>query len=683
MPDQEASKALRDAVEKHDGLARVGLIHSIGERRNPHDAGFLIRMLRLDDPAAVRATVQALGQVGGRRAVAGLTLARLGASDDLLPVIDDALLSCAGVMVQSEDESGTTALLLEGLAGPGTSPVARAGAITLLAEYKGDEAGPFVLDSLKDDMPVVREAAASVLRETAQVSTLAFVKEALPDLPPDVSIMAVSALTSRCDTQSLELEAVISELAWSHADSSVRIACLESLARVGDKKAMLVLACAAASTSDAEATVARQALAMLSSSSCDTQMAQLLQSPNLASRLEQEAIRLTSGKPDAAEWARKPSATAIRIAIAHALATRFVQGPQLTTLMQVATNDSDATVRAACIESIGDLAPEQAITTVAQRIAGDQDASVRAAAETALVAIARKHEASQKAAQALLAELNATAITDTGAASVLQALGEIGHDDAIPALSAAWKSGTAPIQEAAIRALAKWPTVSAISELEAIAQQASSESLRILALRDYFRLVPLVSEASAQETAQRYEQGINIAQRNDEKVLGIRGLGETPDSLSVEILKRLTAIPELTQEASAALDNLAKRQMTVSASHQSEEAGKAIDGDLSTRWTTGVPQQDGQWFMLDLGWAKTVSSLVLDAGSSVGDYPRSYAVYVSDNDSSWGEPVAKGVGSNARFEMSFTPAKGRFVRIVQTGSDGLWWSIHELSIQAE
>ena len=126
---------------------------------------------------------------------------------------------------------------------------------------------------------------------------------------------------------------------------------------------------------------------------------------------------------------------------------------------------------------------------------------------------------------------------------------------------------------------------------------------------------------------------------------------------------------------------LAERVKKVSASHNSGEANKAIDGDIKTRWTTGASQKAGQWYLVDMGWEQTVSKVVLDAGSSKGDYPRGYEVYVSNNNENWGQPVAKGDGKAARLEISFAPKVGRFVRIVQTKAEtGLWWSIHDLKI---
>jgi mono/diheme cytochrome c family protein/glucose/arabinose dehydrogenase len=126
-----------------------------------------------------------------------------------------------------------------------------------------------------------------------------------------------------------------------------------------------------------------------------------------------------------------------------------------------------------------------------------------------------------------------------------------------------------------------------------------------------------------------------------------------------------------------------RKQWKVSASHHSRSAQLAIDGDIKTRYDTGTNQVPGMWFQVELPEAVTISGLQLDAGDSSQDFPRGYKVELSDDGRAWGEPVATGKGRGAVTDIFFPPAKGRFIRIAQTGSaDGLYWSIHELNIFA-
>ena len=128
---------------------------------------------------------------------------------------------------------------------------------------------------------------------------------------------------------------------------------------------------------------------------------------------------------------------------------------------------------------------------------------------------------------------------------------------------------------------------------------------------------------------------------------------------------------------------LSRNGWVVSASVGGSSAANAIDGDISTRWTSGVSQTNGMWFQVDTGlWpAPTFNQIVLDAGTSTSDYPRGYQVNVSNDGSNWGSPVTTGAGSSAVTTINFASQTARYIRVTQTGSvPGLWWSIHEFNV---
>jgi hypothetical protein len=109
----------------------------------------------------------------------------------------------------------------------------------------------------------------------------------------------------------------------------------------------------------------------------------------------------------------------------------------------------------------------------------------------------------------------------------------------------------------------------------------------------------------------------------------------------------------------------------------------AIDNSLGTRWSSGVYQAAGQWFQLDLGSAQTFQRLVLDSTDSPFDYPRGFAVYLSDNGTDWTSQraVASGTGSGTLTTITLPAAvTARYVRIVLTQSGPYWWSIHDLGV---
>jgi hypothetical protein len=140
--------------------------------------------------------------------------------------------------------------------------------------------------------------------------------------------------------------------------------------------------------------------------------------------------------------------------------------------------------------------------------------------------------------------------------------------------------------------------------------------------------------------------------------------------------------PEHLDESRLTLD---RAKWTVSASQLNDDAAKAIDGDIKTRWGTGRGQKPGDWFTIDLGETRTVRRLVLDAAQSGSDYPRGYKVMVSDDGETWQGPIGVGEGETKPLTViPVLPTAGRYVRIIQTGDgENWWWSIYEMQILAE
>lgn len=122
---------------------------------------------------------------------------------------------------------------------------------------------------------------------------------------------------------------------------------------------------------------------------------------------------------------------------------------------------------------------------------------------------------------------------------------------------------------------------------------------------------------------------------------------------------------------------------SLSASSNSNKLVNALDGDVSTRWDTGVQQADGQYLLVDLGSEQTFDRIVLDSEASKNDYPRNYAISVSDDNSNWQTVVYNGAGDSATTTIDFHDKTARYIKIEQTGSSSkYYWSVHELAIYA-
>ncbi|MEV4641367.1 glycoside hydrolase family 30 beta sandwich domain-containing protein [Actinoplanes sp. NPDC049548] len=119
--------------------------------------------------------------------------------------------------------------------------------------------------------------------------------------------------------------------------------------------------------------------------------------------------------------------------------------------------------------------------------------------------------------------------------------------------------------------------------------------------------------------------------------------------------------------------------VSASTSNPTEPPGRAVDGDAATRWSTGRGMKAGDWFQVDLGANQTFNQVVLDTTGSSGDSPRGYQLFVSDDGTNWGRPIATGQGSPVT-KILVPQVTARYLRVVNQGDAGGWWSIHELNV---
>lgn len=106
-------------------------------------------------------------------------------------------------------------------------------------------------------------------------------------------------------------------------------------------------------------------------------------------------------------------------------------------------------------------------------------------------------------------------------------------------------------------------------------------------------------------------------------------------------------------------------------------AARASDAEAFTRWTTGRPQQPGQWLALDLGRERPLDRLVLDTGVSTGDFPGAFDVQVSPDGSDW-RTVGSGTGSGQLTTVEVPDRPVRHVRVLLTGARDSWWSVADV-----
>jgi HEAT repeat protein len=113
IPGDEAVAALRDALTKVGGLQKVGVINSLGARRDSAAVSSLTTFLADADPQVAAAAAAALGDVGNSEAAASLSAFASKAPPALRAALADASLHCAERLLTAGKKAEATALYKE------------------------------------------------------------------------------------------------------------------------------------------------------------------------------------------------------------------------------------------------------------------------------------------------------------------------------------------------------------------------------------------------------------------------------------------------------------------------------------------------------------------------------------------------------------------------------------------
>ena len=644
----EAGEALREALSNLDGNLKIGVLGSIGQRGD-RDAVPQISPLITDGNIDVaRAAIETLGRIGGPEAAAVLASAQVPAS--LKPACDNAYLMCADKML-TEGQQREAAQIYREMIAPASGTWIRIAAYKGLVRAEKDKAVPLILALLKDQDLDLQQAAGKFITEIPGTAITKALAEQLRGVNPDAQIVLLSALKARGDTAaaSYVAKAVRSD------NEAVRLAAIDALAVLGDVSNVELLV----EVSAAGGKTGRAAMDSLG----------WLPGPDVAGAL----IAVAQSRAD----------TKVRTNAIQALIDRHET--EATKVLFVLANDNNSEIRQAAYKALGLLSEQKDLPAMVSMLLSAKSETDHNGIERAMiVAVARLESSDAGPVIDGLAKANRAAKPH-----LLAVLSRIGGPQALEAVRGQVTSEDNQIKTAAIRALADWPDAAPLADLMKVTRTDSDYTSRVLALRGYIKLLGIPANRGAAETVKLLSDAMDVARRPEEKKAVLSALSKYPCEEALNLVENAKKDNSLAAEAELAAKKikgaLLNKSLKAAASLNSNNAGRALDGDPSTRWDTGRGMKPGDWFMLDLGLESTIKGLTLDTRNSSNDYPRGYEVYVSFDGESWGKSVITGNGTNPLTKIIFDrPVRTRLIKIVQTGSSDSWyWSIHELSLDLE
>lgn len=524
MPDPEAGQALRDALGKVKGKLLVGVINSIGARRDDKATDALAGILGDADAAISGAAAGALGRIGDAAAAKILAKAIAGVSADKRQAFGDACIRCIEELTASGDRDAA-ASLAQATRNADMPAHIRLAATRGAILAKGDEGVALLIETLKASDWQTFALGLKVARELKGEQVAKSLVGALPSLPADRQPAFLVALADRGDKAAVP---AITAAAKEGAPP-IRLAAIEALGRIGDASAVPVLISAAVGEQADLAAAAKTALITM-------------KGPG-----SQEAIIAALGQDNAA--AKKIAAQVLGDRHATAAA------PHIKKFL----GDASDELRAAAIEALGKCAAPAdlpALTGILIQPKQPRDASLADAALRA--ACARLPEKDAVATQILAALPKAQGPSKS---ALLRLLSATGGEKALDAIRANLKDPDAQVQDSALRALSEWSDPDAAPALLELAKTLPDEKQRVLALRGYIRLTESNSLTDEQKVAM-CKEAMAAANRDEERKLVLGALNSIGTAEAMHQIVPLLDSPTLKEEAGAAIvaitDKLAK-----------------------------------------------------------------------------------------------------------------------------
>jgi HEAT repeat protein len=535
IPDPAAAQALRDAASTVKGKLLVGVINSIGARRDHAATEVLGRLLADADPEVAIAATAALGKIASPQAAQIVEQALSTASDAVRPALAGAGLACAEAMA-AQGKRGEAATLynrLRKMALPKHIRAAATRGAILAAEASGLD---LLIAQLQAEDDALFASALGVSRDLPGSEVTTKLVSQLSELSPERQALLIAALADRRERAALP--AVLERTTSENLD--VRIAATEALATLGDVSAVPLLLESLGHSDMRIATAALGSLASMGIPEVDAAIVSKLDEAKGQSRrllLELAGRRRVVLAADALAQAAEDREEGIRLAALQGLGmiSGVGQLPVLTRHLLTPTSPGDRD------------AAQEALRATCARLAGNN-----ACAEHLVGCLAKASPESKNA--------------------LIELLAIIAGPTALEAVVAAARDQNVEIQDTATRVLGEWPDPEAAPPLLKLARELDNGKFRIRVLRGCIRIIRQM-DLPDQQKLTMCRQAMDTAQRDDERKLALEAVGRIPTTEAMSTALSHADPASLREAACAAVVSIAE---SIAAS-EPEAAAKAME----------------------------------------------------------------------------------------------------------
>ena len=525
IPGPAADEALRAALGKVQGRLLVGVINSIGVRRDAAAVNSLVEKLKDADAQVVSAAAVALGRIGGKTAAQSLGAALAAAPAGARADVADGCIRCAeGFLAQGDAAAALKLYDTVRQAGVPKPKVLQATRGAILA--RGAAGLPLLVEQLRS---------------------------------PDKAFFAVGLRAAREIPGREVTQAVASEI--ERADVGRQTLLIMVLADRGDASVLPVIQKAARTGAKPMRLAAIGALERMATVACVPVLLDLAtdEDRELAQPAKAALVRLPGKEINADLVARMAGATGRLRRVLVELAGQRRIGEALPAVLPCA-QDADAGVRSAAIATIGIIGEEKQAGDLARLLQQAQTRRDREEIEKALVGISGRRGAGTLQYLLPLMQSSDSEIRIVA----LHTLASVGGPAALGAVKSALQDKDPAVQDESVRTLStwagNWPEDEGVAEpLLTLAKSGAKPSHQVLGQRGYLEHIQGDKKLKPAEKVARVKDLLPFLQRPEEKRQAISVVGALPTAGALELLLGFTADPGLSEEASLAIVSLAPR----------------------------------------------------------------------------------------------------------------------------
>ena len=237
IPGESVNQALRAELPKLQGRLLVGVIGSLGVRRDPEAVKPLSTLLKSSDPQVAQAAARALGSIGTTGAVRAIEAALGKTAPANRLAFCDGLFRCAEALT-AKGKTREAVAIYDRLRGRTDVPhQVRAGALRGSIVVRGKSGDWLLKESLASGDSILFDAAVRAAMEMPRSEVTEILAVELPQLWPENKIVVIQALGSRGDFKALP--ALYTQA--NRGPKATRLAAIQAIAAIGHGLSVKIL----------------------------------------------------------------------------------------------------------------------------------------------------------------------------------------------------------------------------------------------------------------------------------------------------------------------------------------------------------------------------------------------------------------------------------------------------------